>query len=101
MKLNEVLCDGTIIVTAPNGVKAARVIVLEEGSKTCGVFYPEGERARGEWRTTLYHISDDGEELYEHYCSECKKTVMISSLKKGRFNYCPNCGADMRGGNNA
>lgn len=56
------------------------------------------ERKKGEWRTTLYHISDDGNELYEHYCSECKKTVMISSLKKGRFNYCPNCGAYMRGG---
>lgn len=56
------------------------------------------ERKKGEWRTTLYHISDDGNELYEHYCSECKKTVMISNLKKGRFKYCPNCGADMRGG---
>lgn len=56
------------------------------------------ERKKGEWRTILYHIPDEGDELYEHYCSECKKTVMISSLKKGRFNYCPTCGARMRGG---
>lgn len=57
----------------------------------------EPERKKGKWMTMLYHISDDGEELYQHVCSECKKTVMLSNLKRGRFNYCPNCGAKMKG----
>lgn len=59
------------------------------------------ERKKGKWEAVLYHISDDGNELYEHYCSICKKAVMITSLKTGRFPFCPNCGADMRGGDDA
>lgn len=51
------------------------------------------ERKRGKW---IEH--DDGELSY--YCSECGKHQYgnFSEISNGEFNYCPNCGADMRGG---
>ena len=40
----------------------------------------------GHWKPTGMH-------LLPYQCSACE------SKEEGRTNYCPNCGADMRGGN--
>lgn len=49
------------------------------------------ERPTGEW---LNHNS------YFKRCSLCKKVVGFDYIEQEgeRFKYCPNCGADMRGG---
>ena len=48
------------------------------------------ERKKGEWK---YSGSYDVEGML--YCSCCKHKIDVS---EGYFKYCPNCGADMRGG---
>ena len=49
------------------------------------------ENVRGEWRTTyLDHIAM-GERPKILYCSICNQCIAYPT------NYCPNCGADMRG----
>lgn len=45
------------------------------------------EVKHGEWN--LQEINEDHE--YEWFCSECKKRNDVKT------NFCPNCGADMRG----
>ena len=49
------------------------------------------ERPRGEW---IEHNS------YFRKCSKCQKIVGFDYIEQEGevFNYCPNCGADMRGG---
>jgi len=34
------------------------------------------------------------------YCSECGENTRDTVMGKPRWNFCPNCGADMRGGQN-
>lgn len=58
------------------------------------------ERKKGEW---LYYDCED--DKYDNIrCSECKKEFTVDADRwcdigfiAGDFNYCPNCGADMRG----
>ena len=35
----------------------------------------------------------------EHHCSECGFRITTGEYDSGRFKYCPQCGADMRGDN--
>ena len=48
----------------------------------------EPERPRGKWN----RLSDD-----TFHCLECGKTFMVIQ-GKGHMSFCPNCGADMREG---
>ena len=53
------------------------------------------ERKRGEWiYVTVEEWLRTGRD-YGHHCSECDEIN-----ESGKSNFCPNCGADMRGGNN-
>lgn len=49
------------------------------------------EQKKGKW---LAKWSGDGEVLLEEICSECG-IVIEDNIPTG-FNFCPNCGADMR-----
>ena len=51
---------------------------------------PSAEAVQGEWG---HMIADgkDGSHWYEYECSHCGEVVLRP------YNYCPNCGADMRG----
>ena len=51
------------------------------------------ERKKGKWLVEPYDVEND---IWVHRCGECMKVTMLGS-KKPRFDYCPNCGADMRG----
>ena len=52
---------------------------------------PTIERPHGEW----YHSIERG-----WHCSECDEVVkdMPTCMRKATYKFCPNCGADMRGG---
>ena len=53
---------------------------------------PSAERKRGRW------ISADA--IFggiPFYCSECGENTRDTVMGKPRWNYCPNCGAEMRG----
>ena len=48
----------------------------------------------GHWKV----VSDGyGDNAYICECSECKDTVWVYKDADRKWNYCPNCGADMRG----
>lgn len=47
------------------------------------------ERKHGKW---IQHVGEDT----EYHCSECKRIHYFWNTK---INFCPNCGADMRGDN--
>lgn len=49
------------------------------------------ENIRGEWRTTYFDHVAMGERPKILYCSVCNQCIAYPT------NYCPNCGADMRG----
>lgn len=49
----------------------------------------EPERHRGEW-------IEDGHERGFSECSKCGY-IAVSVLSERHYNFCPNCGADMRG----
>lgn len=57
------------------------------------------ERKRGEWVETSESIGWEEVECAE--CSVCGKTLVLGDYTmddiKFDYNYCPNCGADMRG----
>ena len=60
------------------------------------------ERKKGKWKgynTEEPHkwLRSDGTPIFL-ICSECCGTVMNNG--SAHWNYCPNCGADMRGDNN-
>ena len=52
------------------------------------------ERPKGEWKTVE---GIDGDEYYE--CSNCGEPWVLTAgtPKDNNMNFCPNCGADMRG----
>lgn len=52
------------------------------------------ERKKGKWI-----IEPHTKGMYIHRCSECMKVLMLSPTDQPKYNYCPNCGADMRGEN--
>lgn len=56
----------------------------------------------GHWEETRYRSVDQTGETYDDgvgfRCSICANVFKVTSLN--RYNYCPNCGADMRGEEN-
>lgn len=62
------------------------VVMCNLGAESC-----DKQRPRGEWKN--YNA-------YFKTCSLCKKTVGFDYIEQDeeKFNFCPNCGADMRGG---
>lgn len=55
------------------------------------------ERPKGEWIADTSHCYNDDEDTFE--CSVCKEpfTLICGTPKDNLYNFCPNCGADMRG----
>ena len=57
-------------------------------------------RPKGHWEETRYRSVDQTGETYDDgvgfRCSICANVFKVTSLN--RYNYCPNCGADMREG---
>ena len=49
------------------------------------------ERTTGYWIAMPYRRN-----FYEHICSNCLKTHLITTKRFGRYKYCPNCGAEMK-----
>ena len=60
-------------------------------------------KVHGRWLSCLgneRHLNSKGYTQGECYCSVCGDFLMASDEYTCRGNFCPNCGADMRGSNN-
>lgn len=84
--------SGILFVRTRHYDDVKKVVVLQ-GNKPERRFFEE--RPQGEW--IIYNA-------YYKTCPFCKRTVGIDFLIQSyenppeRINFCPNCGADMRGG---
>lgn len=56
----------------------------------------ENKRPQGKWEYVQY---DGNADIGNWHCSECGRIVYLLTKtgKKPYYNFCPNCGADMRG----
>ena len=88
LKLFEELIDNAPTVNIKDQIAGA----YNEGYM-CGNKEAEKARPQGEW----YYSCDKGWE-----CNQCHEIVkdMPTCMRKALYNFCPNCGADMRGDEN-
>ena len=95
----DLLEDGTLMITVPNGMlnDVKRVLVDEVGTKFCKVMYQdEPERKKGEW----IHKPDIYLDEQTWECSECGEPWIFieGTPSENNANFCPNCGS-YNGGN--
>lgn len=66
----------------------------EMSEKALALIKADRDRPKGKWNV----VSDGyGNNAYICECSECKDTVWVYKDTDRTWNFCPNCGADMRG----
>lgn len=58
------------------------------------------ENVRGEWIAHELGGHHHKTILWGHDCSICGHWIVVGEEKIKEYNFCPNCGADMRGDNN-
>lgn len=72
---------------------------IRERAYLCG--YEQGKREckrpTGKWKYNQY---DGNANIGNWHCSECRCFVYGGYNQKPYYNFCPNCGADMKGENN-
>ena len=52
---------------------------------------------RATWENEMRFKNEDGSLEWHGLCSHCLMTFSTSDVYAERMNFCPNCGADMRG----
>ena len=91
----DLLEDGTLMITVPQSMleKVKRVLVDEFDTKNCKMLYQDDpERKKGVWIKNSTHINCS-------VCKHCSWSLLFDDTVR-QFNFCPNCGAEMRGENN-
>ena len=62
---------------------------------------PSADAVHGEWEHWGSPFSDESEVIDTIVCSVCgARFIEPKDEPKGEYNFCPNCGADMRGDKN-
>ena len=60
---------------------------------------PSADAVQGEWEHWGSPFSDESEVIDTIVCSVCgARFIEPKDEPKGEYNYCPNCGAKMKGG---
>ena len=98
---DNILGDGTLKINVQDAGKVKRVLVW--GDDSGSLYYPDGDvlyhrtdRPKGHWK--MYAIDDfKGRRTGEHaiICDRCLMKEIIR-FGQSKWNFCPNCGADMR-----
>lgn len=85
----------------PKGNSTKNLLIYSDGKVFTGhkddANYSAEERKTGRWIE-----QDDGWDGTYYECSECKEafTLIDGTPSDNLYNFCPNCGADMRGNDN-
>ena len=85
----EIADNTTMIIKSDKWENIGRVILTNNDTKFGKVLYADEEKKRGEWKR---RIVDNGFNA-DWVCSECGYRVKTDFVD---YNFCPNCGADMR-----
>lgn len=84
------LDDGTLVVSVDDATKVTRVLVEDE-KKNGDLYY--ADRPKGKWHH-IQSVCYGGGTMNEVVCSKCHEQQILPT------NFCPYCGADMRGEDN-
>lgn len=92
----ELLKDGTLVIkTDFDMTKFDRVNVIQNGTHYGDLFYQDDDTRRtGKW----IWDGDIFDLEKEYICSECRCYALEKDGNQIRSNFCPNCGCDMREG---
>ena len=67
------------------------ILVDQAGAQTELMMLPTAKPKKGEWKKSYADHEAFGVRPFFRYCSECCEATAH------KYNFCPNCGADMRG----
>lgn len=83
--------DGELTITGRTNAEAVRgyVKLVKDRLERLPSVQPESKR--GKWKTAYLDHESMGVRPKVLYCSECNQCIAYPT------NFCPNCGADMRG----
>lgn len=73
------------------GIDFVKVLLLQKTIKALPSVTPQPPR-KGHWEVVSDGYSDNA---YICECSECKDTVWVYKDADRKWNYCPNCGAEL------
>lgn len=61
---------------------------------------PQRMRGKGRWNV-YYHGEENGKSIFSYSCNQCGYGAPYNFIggvcEQKKWNFCPNCGADMRG----
>ena len=90
-KVEGLLPDGTLhLFTDTDLSKVSRVLVSQNGTHYGDLFYADGDRKTGKW-ICIDCTDMEGNGVNSWKCSGC------GEIYADFTNFCPNCGADLRG----
>ena len=95
IRINGVTIDLDVLLAPPQDDTIVR---LENGLVAMNYdTFNKLYRPRGEWKQESWKAPLEREFglLFHYKCDNCDKEVRIDRIE--RYNYCPHCGADMRG----
>ena len=78
----------TLVAEISDGVIFESISIDEDGIRFTK---KQSERKKGKWLKAYGDHEAFGVRPFYRYCSECNESTVWA------YNYCPNCGADMRG----
>ena len=101
------LDDGTLEITVGDYTKVKRVLV-EDDNNFGNLFYEDADRPQGEWETyypfmlsvedqKFYGAKNPTEPILDKRFGKIKCNICGNPKPLGKSNYCPNCGAKMKG----
>ena len=95
----EIMSDGTLHVTADTDISTiGRVLVSQSGTSFGNLYYGDDvPSAQPERKTGKWIEIPDTTFASTFRCSVCGKSPLVECGEYALTNFCPNCGADMRG----
>lgn len=77
---------------------SANVISIDQANAMIKSYVSHYEENKGEWIEVVTERLPNGEKRMWHYeCSACGMGEPPCPINKEHWDFCPNCGADMRG----